>query len=165
MAKIGSKSILIITSMYPSEKFPHIGMAVKDFIDVQFKSYGDELVLVTKSMSASNYITKTYKYLSLMLLTIKALIVNDIKIIHTHYMGVNFVLLWVINIILKKKFIVTLHGSDLNLVKNTFQKKVLKIMLKRMDAIVCVGIELAEEIERLGINKQNIHVINLGIKI
>ena len=165
MAKIGSKSILIITSMYPSEKFPHIGMAVKDFIDAQFKSYGDELVLVTKSMSASNYITKTYKYLSLMLLTIKALIVNDIKIIHTHYMGVNFVLLWLINIILKKKFIVTVHGSDLNLVKNPIQKIILKIMLKRMDAIVCVGIDLAEEIQRLSINKQNIHVINLGIKI
>ena len=165
MSNILSNSILIVTTMYPSDQYPYVGMAVKDFIDVQFESYGDELVLVYKSMPAKNYLTKIYKYLSLTILTIKALITNEIKIIHTHYMGVNFVILWLINTIVKKKFIVTVHGSDLNSVKNIMQKKILKIMLKRIDAIVCVGTELADQIEGLGISKRNIHVINIGIKI
>ena len=150
--------------MYPSTKYPNIGMAVKDFIDAQFESYGDELVLVYKSMITKTYLTKIYKYLSLTLLTIKALATNEIKIIHTHYLGVNFAILWLINIVVNKKFIVTVHGSDLNSVKSLMLKKVIQLMLRRTDAIVCVGTDLAMQIEELGIAKRKIYVINIGIQ-
>ena len=57
-----------------------------------------------------------------------------------------------------------MHGSDLNSVKSLMLKKVIQLMLRRTDAIVCVGTDLAMQIEELGIAKRKIYVINIGIQ-
>ena len=135
------KKILFITNMYPSKKFPHYGIFIKNTYSIIQKSNNKvRLVKLTKS---NNKWIKLLKYLLFYIKIILEGIFLSYDVIYAHYASHVAIPLLIVKKIRKNaKILLNVHGNDIVPEEEKdykFLKYVKKILLKS-DKIIAPSI-------------------------
>ncbi|EJF33468.1 putative GlcNAc transferase [Weissella koreensis KCTC 3621] len=102
--------ILVISNMYPSDKYPNYGVFVKNFVDELSNSYETKVISITKKESKK---AKLFGYLHFYWLITKNYIFGNFDLIYVHYAGYNAPPVLLGKLFNKKTpLIVNVHGSD-----------------------------------------------------
>jgi len=104
-------------------------------------------------------------YVTGFFLTIYAILRNKCDAIHVHWaIPTGLIGVW-IKALIKKTFIVTIHGSDLRIAldKPGFLRKIFMHVCKQAVHLNCVSEEQKIDIERLGIISEKISTIPMGV--
>lgn len=131
------KKVLVISNMYPSQKYPHYGVFVQHTVDVLSKNdyVIDKIVLYKQDIKILRYICYILFYLKIVILGLfKA---HDV--LYVHYASHC-----AIPVLFLKRFrniplVVNVHGNDLVPETEADKKyeKLVKKMLERADVVVC----------------------------
>jgi glycosyltransferase involved in cell wall biosynthesis len=104
-------------------------------------------------------------YLNGFFLTIYAMFKNKCNVIHVHWaIPTGLIGAWV-GSLLKKPFIVTIHGSDLRMAieRPGFLRKIFVYVCKNATHLNCVSEVQEKEMEQLGILSEKISIIPMGV--
>ena len=186
--------ILFLTNAYPDFKDSYRGIFVKEMASLLQKE-GYEISVVTPKIYgrsryfeeqngirvyrfpflARNKLLIEYKkipffrmilyYVTGFFLTIYAMARNKCDVIHVHWaIPTGLIGVW-IKALMKKPFIVTIHGSDLRMALDGpgFLKKIFLHVCKKAVHLNCVSEEQKIDLERLGIISAKISTIPMGI--
>jgi len=106
------KKVLVMSNMYPSQKYPHYGIFVKRTNElIEELDFKITTVYVTKS---ENIFFKITKYLLFFIRSCYHLIFLNYEYIYIHFPSITGIPLRVLKKLLKKKNIITnIHGNDL----------------------------------------------------
>jgi glycosyltransferase involved in cell wall biosynthesis len=111
------------------------------------------------------YLRMTLYYLTGFFLTLYAVFKNRCNVIHAHWaIPTGLIGVWV-GSLLKKPLVVTIHGSDLRMAleRPGFLQKIFTFVCNKGTQLHCVSEVQKRELERLGIPKDNILTISMGI--
>jgi len=168
----GGLRVLVIASMYPSQKSPYYGNFVKEQVDI-LQDQGIQCVVIANQDNRRGSWNALRKYSGLGLRVLVALFRQDFDLIHAHTtffaglfgLGAAF--------LSRKPFIVHVHGTDdlgEFLQKNALQshKKIsiwlAKLCLHRADHIIAVSHYLRNLlIDQLNISGEKISVVDMGV--
>jgi glycosyltransferase involved in cell wall biosynthesis len=188
------KSILFLTNAYPDFESSYRGIFIKKMASL-LQEEGYQISVVTpKIYKGSHYFEeqdgiKVYRfpffardklliehkkipylrmvlyYLTGFFLTIYAMFKNKCNVIHVHWaIPTGLIGSWV-GSLLKKPFIVTIHGSDLRMAleRPGFLWKIFVYVCKNATHINCVSNVQKKEMEQLGILSEKILIIPMGV--
>lgn len=131
------KKILLISNMYPSEKYPHYGVFVENTVNV-LKSAGFKLHIISIK-KVDNKLNKLFKYILFYTKSILYILFGNYEIIYAHYASHTAFPVLIGNFFKRKKVIVNVHGNDV--IPETGEDiKYLKLtskLLTRSDGIIC----------------------------
>jgi glycosyltransferase involved in cell wall biosynthesis len=188
------RSILFITNAYPDFDSSYRGIFVKKMATL-LKNEGYNISVVTpKIYTGSRYLEerdgiKVYRfpffarnklliehkkipYLRMVLycitgffLGVYATLKSTCSVIHAHWAIPSGLIAVAIGFLLKKPFIVTIHGSDLRMAleRPGLIRKVFTYVCKKATQLNCVSEVQKEELEQLGIPRMKISTIPMGI--
>jgi glycosyltransferase involved in cell wall biosynthesis len=111
------------------------------------------------------YLRMILYYLTGFFLTLYAVLKNKCDVIHVHWaIPTGLIGAWV-GSLLKKPLVVTIHGSDLRMVleRPGFLQKIFTYVCAKGIQLHCVSEIQKRELQRLGIRKDNILTIPMGI--
>jgi len=98
------------------------------------------------------------------LMIFKLSIKYKVDIIHAHWILPSGFSSFLVSRILRKKFVVTIHGSDLSFCKKkVILNSLLGYILQRADLIICISKKIAQEAMEFNLKKEKIKTIYLGI--
>jgi glycosyltransferase involved in cell wall biosynthesis len=186
-------SILFLANTYPDFDSSYRGHFIKEMA-VRLQRNGYKIIIVTpKVFKMSHYFEeheciKVYRfpfftknkllieyekipyvrmilyYLSGLIITLYVMAKYNCDLIHTHWAIPTGLISVFAGAILKRPFIVTIHGSDLRMaISNPFLLKVFLYVCKRSKHITCVSEVQKREIEQLGIKENKISVFPMCI--
>lgn len=150
--------ILVVTNMYPDEKFPTRGIFVKEQIDLITRN--DETISIqVEDISKGDSRGATSKYLLSSFGLLYKILKNKYDIIHVHYGLTSLPLLLILPLLklLRFKFMITFHGSDI-LGPNYIVRLIARIAVKFFDLSICVSNEIF-----LSINTSNKVYLPCGV--
>lgn len=105
------KKILVLSNMYPSRKYPHYGIFVKNSVDIlNTNDYEVETIVMTKSNSKQ---IRYLKYLCYMLKAFLTLIFRKYDYIYVHYISISGIPVIFASKFKKLNIISNIHGNDL----------------------------------------------------
>ena len=122
----------------------------------------DKLLIEHKKIP---YLRMVLYYLTGFFLTIYAMFKNKCNVIHVHWaIPTGLIGSWV-GSLLKKPFIVTIHGSDLRMAieRPGFLRKIFVYICKNATHLNCVSEVQEKEMEQLGILSEKISIIPMGV--
>ncbi len=156
--------ILIISNMYPSKQKPYSGIFVKnqfEFLCRNIKNK-DSISIFYMKRTFTNGINTFFKYIYASFRFIPFLF-KKFDIIHLHFFLPLIILPCIYKVFHPKtKIIVTFHGSDINKIKSKWSVKFFSILIKKVDFIISVGVDLKNKIE-VNLNKKVNLVLSAGI--
>ena len=160
--------VLVISSMYPSQDNPIIGIFVKRQIGA-LERLGVEVILV-KSINSTPHYNILRRYSELLWQSLKN-VRQSFEVIHVHYPTFTGVYGGLIKLARRKPLVVTLHGSEIIRADNAelapwkrwLTAVAVNWTLSQADAIITVGSELAKLVIRKGIPEHKISVIDMGV--
>jgi len=187
-------SILFLTNAYPDFDSSHHGIFIKKMATLLQKE-GYEITVVTpkiykKSKYFENqdgirvyrfpffsgnkllieyakvpYLRMVLYYLTGFLMTIYATIKTRSSVIHVHWAIPTGVIGAIVNLLLGKSLIVTIHGSDLRLAmeRQGLLGRLFVFVCKRADHLSCVSEIQKKEMEEIGFREKDITVIPMGV--
>src|SRR4030065_699595 len=107
-----------------------------------------------------------FYYITGFLLTIYVVFKHKCHLIHAHWAIPTGLIGVLVGSILKTPLIVTIHGSDFRIatMKTFILKKIFVYVCKRAKYIICVSEVLKRGVEKLGIKREKIFVLPMGIE-
>ncbi|MGA2515121.1 MAG: glycosyltransferase family 4 protein [Thermodesulfobacteriota bacterium] len=186
--------ILFLTNAYPDFKDSYRGIFIKKIASLLQKE-GYEISVVTPRIYegsryfeeedgikvyrfpffARNKLLVEYKkipflrmilyYVTGFFLTVYTVLRDKCDVIHVHWaIPTGLIGVW-IKALLRKPFIVTIHGSDLRMALDRpgFLRKIFVYVCKKADHLNCVSEVQKKELERLGVPTKKISTIPMGI--
>ncbi|BAM48165.1 O-antigen ligase family protein [Amphibacillus xylanus] len=161
------KKLLIITTMYPTNKTPSFGIFIKNHVE-KIKNYPikvDILAIKNHKMDKLNVIVKYTVWLIrfCLILLFKA---ESYQVVHAHYVFPSGLLGQVIKRIYGTRLIVTAHGGDID--KMPKKHRLIAVSIKRIltnaDHIVVVGEKLKQVLnKKYKIAHNKLTVLNMGV--
>lgn len=155
--------ILMISNMYPSEKFPSYGVFIKNFETALIENGLDiEKAVMTKT---NNKIFKLLKYIGHYINVIVKILFHKYDVIYVNYVSHNAIPVLIASRFKKIKIYANLHGSDLvpqRKSQEKFQKYTRKILLKSKKVVVPSNYFKNLVNEMYTINKDKIVVYESG---
>lgn len=131
------KRILVVTNMYPSEKYPHYGVFVQYTAEVlRSEGFCVDIVAMSKEISLSKKLLAYIQFYSEIM--VKGLR-NNYDALYTHYASHTALPLLLLSKIKKRKLVVNVHGNDV-VPETTKDEKFIPLvrkLLNKADAIVC----------------------------
>ncbi|WP_130860499.1 glycosyltransferase [Gracilibacillus phocaeensis] len=161
------KRILIISTMYPSQKYPSFGIFVENQVKrIRQNGYSvDLLVIKNPKMGKANLIIK-YGVWFLKWLDLVVRKRQRYDVIHAHYAFPSGLLgLWLKRMI-KVPLIITVHGGDLDKMANINQriKRYTTDILQAADHVIAVGSRLEKQLmQEYQIDAAKISLLNMGV--
>jgi glycosyltransferase involved in cell wall biosynthesis len=188
------KSVLFISNAYPDFESSYRGIFIKKMASLLQEEGYQVSVVTPKIYKGSHYFEeqdgiKVYRfpffardklliehkkipYLRMVLyyitgffLTLYAMFKNKCNVIHVHWaIPTGLIGSWV-GSLLKKPFIVTIHGSDLRMAieRPGFLRKIFVYVCKNATHLNCVSEVQEKEMEQLGILSEKISIIPMGV--
>lgn len=103
--------ILVISNMYPSNKFPNYGVFVKNFVELceSYDISSDKVFLNKTNSKIGKVIDYIYYFIKIFI----CVIFKKYKYIYVHYAGQNSIPLYFLLKIKKIPLIMNVHGSDI----------------------------------------------------
>ncbi len=161
--------VLLISSMYPSEANPSLGI----FIKRQVRHLSDldvKIDLVANSIGPGRAIVRKYLRLAVDVAGRRA---TPFDLIHVHWPVVPGILGWLLARWRRRPLVVTVHGGEIDpseifSIEMGSQKRQLTRLiagwvLRRADSVIVVGRYLVDVARRLGVPESRIAVINMGV--
>lgn len=155
--------VLVVSNMYPNNKYPHYGTFVKKFTnEIEVLSITYDKIVMKKE---ENSLVKYFKYLFFYMHTFFRIILSSYDIVYVHYISHSS-----IPILLAKKFknfrlFSNVHGSDVvpeNSKQIMFQK-ITSRALQRSDKIIVPSQYFLDYVsKKYSINKGNIYIYPSG---
>jgi len=111
------------------------------------------------------YLRMVIYYISGFFVTLYAVLKNRCDLIHVHWaIPTGLIGVWV-GKLLRKPFIVTIHGSDFRMATERFGflTKIFLSVCQRANQIMCVSEVQKNEIERIGVKPEKVSTIPMGI--
>lgn len=111
------------------------------------------------------YLKMTLYFISGFLMTLCVALRNKCDLIHVHWaIPTGLIGVW-ISRLLKKRIVVTIHGSDLRLAleRPGFLRKIFVYVCKNAGHLNCVSSVQKKEMEQLGITSEKISIIPMGV--
>lgn len=161
------KKVLVISTMYPSKEHPSFGVFVKNQVELlRGKGYFVDVLAIKRPESGKANVIR--KYLSWVLEACFHLIRkgNQYDVIHAHYVFPSGWLALVYKRIFNAKFVVTVHGGDLNKMAHLHPwiSKQTKRILTKADEIIVVGEELKSQvINDYSVSERKVTLLNMGV--
>jgi len=187
-------SILFLTNAYPDFESSYRGIFIKKMAHL-LKKNGYEISVVTPKIykgsryfenqngvrvfrfpfMARNKLLIEYQkvpygkmilyYISGFFLTIYVVLKYKCSLIHTHWAIPNGLISILMGALLRRPFVVTIHGSDFRLAteKSKFLRTIFIWICKKARHIMCVSKVQEEEIEKMEIQKEKIWTFPMGI--
>jgi glycosyltransferase involved in cell wall biosynthesis len=186
-------SILFLTNTYPDFDLSYRGHFIKEMA-IRLQKNGYRITIVTPKIYRKSFFSeeqdrmKVYRfpfftnnkllieyekvpyvrmvlyYLSGLIITLYAMVKYKCNLIHTHWAIPTGLISVFAGAILKKPFMVTIHGSDLRMaISNSFLLKIFLYVCKKSKNITCVSEVQKKEIEQLGIKENKISVFPMCI--
>lgn len=150
--------ILIISNMYPSTEKSYSGIFVKNQYEYFSKKMLSDIEIYFMKRTISSSFGSFYKYTKFLFGFIPFLFFKY-DIIHVHFFGYHSFLGYLYKLLRpKSKLIITFHGSD----KINLEKRLFKIIMKRINTIIAVGQEQSKNIYEITAHK-DIRVLSGGI--
>lgn len=128
--------MLVVSNMYPSDKYPNYGVFVKNFYEELSKTQEAQIIFLNKTTSK---LKKILYYLNFYQKIFFAVAFGDYKVIYVHYAGYNAPPILLARLFNKKtKLIVNVHGSDVTPEKKLEEKTnfLTKYLVKKADLTV-----------------------------
>lgn len=144
--------ILLVSNMYPSNKYPHYGIFVKNTADVLEKNgFKVSRVYMHKQ---DGKIAKLFAYMFFYLKTFIMYFISFPDVIYVHYASLSSLPVIIAEKIKKKKLVVNVHGNDLVPETNNDYKyiKYTKTILNIANQVICPS----EYFQEILISKYNI---------
>ena len=188
------KSVLFLTNAYPDFESSYRGIFIKKMASL-LQEEGYQISVVTPKIYRGSpyfeeqdgikvyrfpffardklliehkkipYLRMVLYYLTGFFLTIYAMFKNKCNVIHVHWaIPTGLIGSWV-GSLLKKPFIVTIHGSDLRMALESggFLRKIFVYVCHHADHLNCVSNVQKKDLEQLGITNEKISVIPMGV--
>ncbi|MEX1447568.1 glycosyltransferase family 4 protein [Enterococcus sp. C76] len=112
--------ILVVSNMYPSEKYPNYGVFVKNFYEQLSSSEKADIIYLKKT---PNMVVKIINYIVFYIKIFKNYTFGKYDLIYVHYAGYNAPPILFGNLFNKRtKLIVNVHGSDVTPEKKLEEK-------------------------------------------
>ena len=189
-------NILFLTNAYPDFDFSYRGIFVKRMATL-LKDEGYSIAVVTpkiykKSLYSQEqdgikvyrfpflardkllieyrktpYLRMLLYYISGFVVTMYAVLKKRCDLIHVHWaIPTGLIGVWV-GKLLRKPFIVTIHGSDFRMAteRSSFLTKIFLYVCQRANQIMCVSELQKKEIQKMGVKAEKISTIPMGIDI
>ncbi len=86
---------------------------------------------------------------------------GDVDIVHCHWTVSGLVALWALG--RRKKRVLSVRGSDINMLSGGFMQRVNRAITSRMDRLVAVSEDIAEKLVGAGIDRSKITVLYNGV--
>ena len=188
------KSILFLTNVYPDFESSYRGIFIKKMADLLKKNWYEISVVTPKIYKGSRYFenqngVRVFRfpfmarnkllieyqkvpygkmilyYISGFFLTIYVVLKYKCSLIHTHWAIPNGLISILMGALLRRPFVVTIHGSDFRLAteKSKFLRTIFIWICKKARHIMCVSKVQEEEIEKMEIQKEKIWTFPMGI--
>ena len=132
-----SKHILVVSNMYPSAKYPHYGIFVKNTCEIlKNNGYNVKVISLTKE---TNQAKKIIRYIKFYIDVCLMYIMGSEKIVYVHYASHCSLPILIGDLFRKKKIIVNVHGNDIipETVKDKKYMVLVYKLLKKADKIIC----------------------------
>jgi len=144
--------ILTVTNMWPNTKNPYYGIFVKEQVEALYANtnISNRVFFIDGKKSRLNYLYSLIKINWLILF-------NKFDVIHVHYALSGLFLLF--NPFVKKRVIITLHGSDYH-AKGKLLKLLIKLIIKRSSVIICLNKSM---LQNLSIYNKTLFMIPCGV--
>lgn len=156
-------NILLISNMYPSKKYPHYGVFVKNTSSILMNNgYKVKVVAMNKVNRPTK---KLFAYIRLYVLTIFHGLFGNFNIIYAHYASHTALPLLFINKIRKIPIVMNVHGNDVvpETKKDLKYQGLVKRVLSCADSIICPSEYFERElITRYGVNENKITIYPSG---
>ncbi|QEL11798.1 glycosyltransferase family 4 protein [Kushneria phosphatilytica] len=141
------KRILVITNMYPSDKYPEYGIFVKRIVD-GIRRHKVKVSLV--SLKKVSGVLKLFSYIIFYIRSFVLYIVGGEDVVYAHYISHVSVPIILANIFRKRFLVLNAHGSDLYLDNLSGFKRKVKFWLCRKslnlsNLVVCPSEDYAQE--------------------
>lgn len=157
--------VLVITNMYPSQKYPAYGSFVREMVRAlaEFEAVSCEVVSI--SDRRKGIFRNTLKYLRLLLQTCKATLFSQYDVVNVHYMVPTGLIALPAFLLRRKPLVITSHGSDVQLaVKNPILRVLTAFLLRKASKVIAVSEFLSLEIQKeFSLAADKIEVINCGV--
>lgn len=155
--------VLVVSNMYPSDKYPYYGTFVKKFtneLDLLGVTY-DKCVMEKRE----NKISKFFNYMLFYLFTFLDIVLGSYDIVYVHYISHSSIPVLLAKKIKKFRLYCNVHGSDVvpeNRRQSNFQKFTKKA-LKKSDKIVVPSQYFMDYIsKKYALDKQKIYIYQSG---
>lgn len=135
--KKSKKRILIVSNMYPSEKYPHYGVFVQNTAEV-LRSKGFAVDVVAKTKQTGRF-DKILGYIHFYTRIILKGLCKHYDVVYGHYASHTALPLLLLNKIRKRKLIINVHGNDLVPETENDEKymPLVRNLLIKADAVIC----------------------------
>lgn len=158
-----SKKILVISNMYPSKKYPHYGVFVKNSVDIM-KSNGF-LADTVYMIKTDHKIHKIIRYIVLYIKAIIKGIFGGYDLIYAHYASHTALPILAIRNFINKPIIINVHGNDVvpETKKDEEYFSLVKKAISAASFIICPSIYFENEVlSRFKIAKEKVGVYPSG---
>lgn len=108
-----NKSMFLISNMYPSKKFPSFGIFVKNFEKGYLSNGGIISVKAVIDIIETKNWNKIFQYMKYYLEILYKGFFKRYDFIYVHYVAHNSFPVLILQLILKKKVIINIHGDDI----------------------------------------------------
>ncbi|GAB2538412.1 glycosyltransferase [Gracilibacillus alcaliphilus] len=159
--------ILLISTMYPSNKHPSFGIFIKNQVKrIEENGYEVELLVIKNPKTGKANLT--WKYTTWLLKWLWLMVKSGRKydVVHAHYVFPSGLLgLWTKRLF-KIPLIVTAHGGDLEKMakKNQRIHQYTQLILQEADHIITVGKRLEKQVaSEYQVNPAKISLLNMGV--
>jgi len=158
--------VLTISNMYPNDNNIAFGIFVKSHID-GFRKYTDVVqLIVANSDNRKGFFRLLNKYSKLIIKSLYYSFFKKFDIIHAHFAFPTGFIALMSNIFKKKKFVISVHGGDINDIarRNKINFNLCKLSLRKADYIIANSNSIKDILVRdFYINKNKIQVINIDL--
>ncbi|SEO24262.1 Glycosyltransferase involved in cell wall bisynthesis [Amphibacillus marinus] len=159
--------VLVITTMYPSKKYPSFGIFIKN----QVKQLQAQQIKVTVLSIKSLKMGKTNVIVKYMTWMVKFLIIliftgQRYQVVHSHYIFPSGWLGLMTKKVYRSRFIVTAHGGDVDRMprKHPWIAKRSERILAEADEVIAVGEALAQALRKgFNVSTEKLTILNMGV--
>lgn len=158
------KKILLVTNMYPSTKYPHYGVFVKNTANIlSQEGYKVDVISLKKQ---DKKIEKIVAYVKFYLKTIIRGIVGKYNVIYAHYASHTGLPLLCVKMIRKNiPIVINVHGNDLvpETVEDEKYQNIVKKIIGKSKIVICPSQYFKDEvIKRCGKQADDIYIYPSG---
>ncbi|WP_170245578.1 glycosyltransferase family 4 protein [Fodinibius salinus] len=154
--------VLILTNAYPSEEKEYAGIFVKNHVDWFRKNTDMDVSVFSIKRSFTGLLGSIKKYLMSFLRFFMQLR-KQYDVLHLHFLSPLLLLTFIYKLFHPSTTVfLTMHGSDINNLQNTFLIRFYRELIGCVDRIICVG-QSMEEVVKQKLNRDVDHFLCAGI--
>lgn len=158
-------AILVITNRYPTDDKPFAGKFVERHVELHRKA-GHRIEVISTGDSRTGRFRSIYKYFHLAMDAVWQALFGQFELVHAHWPFPSGLFGWLISKTRRVPFLLTSHGAFVDDFETQpdFVKRLVRLVLRKADFIICVGEKNREKIVReMNVSPEKTAVCPMGV--